>query len=244
MTRFALLALAAVAAAAPLLATAQRSPVTVTREEPIIERTEYDPRRPPRNMPELKPPESGVCKTTFELSASVNYSAERLTRTTARIYVDELEIVTRLHFEIFTVRDGGPEAAARTRKAHRAIGEYHYKDSRRIAEEIGKRLIGQTFDGNGADHESAQLGLRSTMSSPRSSARTWPACASRARRPTSASTTSRITGLEPDRRGRSDQARARRRCAPRVGGVEPHAGFTCRSAQPIREYLGELRLPL
>ncbi len=52
--------------------------VRVKREEPVIERTEFDPRRPPRDMPPLTPPESGVCKTTFELAASVSYSAERL----------------------------------------------------------------------------------------------------------------------------------------------------------------------
>jgi hypothetical protein len=155
MTRLALFAFAATVAAAPFHAHAQRSPVTVTREDPIISRTEFDPRRPPRHMPELKPPESGVCKTTFELAASVNYSAERLSRTTARIYVDELDIVTRLNFEIFTVKDGGPKLRAHE-EAHRTIGEHYYEDSARIAEEIGKRLIGQTFDGSGVDQESAQ----------------------------------------------------------------------------------------
>jgi hypothetical protein len=155
MHRLAIIALAAALAAVPVLATAQRSPVTVTREDPIIERTEFDPRRPPRDMPELKPPESGVCKTTFELAASVNYSAERLSRTTARIYVDELDIVTRLNFEIFTVRDGGPKLRAHE-EGHRVIGEHYYADAARIAEEIGKRLIGQTFDGSGRDQESAQ----------------------------------------------------------------------------------------
>jgi hypothetical protein len=150
-----MIAFAASLAAVPALATAQRSPVTVTREDPIIERTEFDPRRPPRDMPELNPPESGVCKTTFELAASVNYSAERLSRTTARIYVDELDIVTRLNFEIFTVRGGGPKLRAHE-EAHRIIGEHYYRDAARIAEEIGKRLIGQTFDGSGRDQESAQ----------------------------------------------------------------------------------------
>jgi hypothetical protein len=155
MDRRALLAFAAALAATPLLAPAQTRPVRVKQEQPIVERTEYDPRRPPRNMPERKPPESGVCKTTFELAAGVNYSAERLSRTTARIYVDELDIVTRLHFEIFTVRDGGPKLRAHE-EGHREIGEHYYKDAARIAEEIGKRLIGQTFDGSGTDQESAQ----------------------------------------------------------------------------------------
>jgi hypothetical protein len=35
---------------------AQRSAVRVTREDPVVERTEFDPRRPPRGMPPLTPP--------------------------------------------------------------------------------------------------------------------------------------------------------------------------------------------
>jgi hypothetical protein len=158
MNRRAFLAVAAGMAGAVVLrvpAAAQRSPVRVTREEPSVQRTEFDPRRPPRDMPPLTPPESGVCKTTYELSASVTYSAERLTRTSARIYVDELDIVTRLNFEIYTVMDAPPKLRAHE-EGHRAIGEHYYKDAARIADEIGRRLIGRTFDGTGADQEAAQ----------------------------------------------------------------------------------------
>ena len=157
MNRRALLAFAAGTAAAALLrtASAQRSPVRVTREEPVIERTEFDPRRPPPDMPPLTPPESGVCKTTFELDTSVTYSAEPLSRTTARVYVDELDIVTRLRFDIFTVA-GGPAKLRAHEEGHRAIGEHYYEGAARIAEEIGRRLIGATFEGRGADHDAAQ----------------------------------------------------------------------------------------
>jgi hypothetical protein len=71
-----------------------------------VSRTQFDPARPPPDMPELTPPEAGVCKTTFELQAGVTYSAERLSRT--------------------------------------------------VADTIGRRLIGTTFDGSGADQEAAQ----------------------------------------------------------------------------------------
>jgi hypothetical protein len=120
-----------------------------------VQRTEFDPRRPPRDMPPLTPPESGVCKTTFELSASVTYSAERLSRTSARIYVDELDIVTRLMFDIYTVRDAPAKLRAHE-EGHRAIGEHYYKDAATIAAVIGRGLIGETFDGTGSDQEAAQ----------------------------------------------------------------------------------------
>jgi hypothetical protein len=139
----------------PWGARAQRSAVRVEREEPVISRTEFDPRRPPRDMPELTPPESGVCKTTFELSASVTYSAERLSRTTARVYVDELDIVTRARFDIFTVKNAPAKLRAHE-EGHRALGEHYYEDAAEIAGEIGRGLIGVTFDGVGLDQEAAQ----------------------------------------------------------------------------------------
>ncbi len=136
-------------------ARAQRSAVRVKREPPIVERTEFDPRRPPRGMPQLTPPESGVCKTTFELAASVTYSAERLSSTTARLYVDELDIVTRLRFDIFTVKNGPPKLRAHE-EGHRAIGEHFYESAAEVAGDIGRRLIGATFDGTGGDQDAAQ----------------------------------------------------------------------------------------
>ena len=118
-------------------------------------RTDFDPERPPPEMPPLTPPEAGVCKTTFELSASVTYSAERLSGMTARIYVDGLDIVTRLRFDIYTVRGAPPKLRAHE-EGHRAIGEHFYRDATRIAEEIGTRLIGASFEGTGADEAAAQ----------------------------------------------------------------------------------------
>jgi hypothetical protein len=159
MDRRSLIALAAATVIArrlqpPSLA-AQASSVRVRREPPVVARTEFDPRQPPENMPPLTPPESGICKTTFELAANVTYSAERLSPTRARIQVDELEIVTRLRFDIYTVRNAPPKLKAHE-EAHRAIGEHYYREADKIAEEIGRRLIGATFEATGADEDAAQ----------------------------------------------------------------------------------------
>jgi hypothetical protein len=134
---------------------AGRSAVRVTQERPVVERREFDPRQPPPDMPALTPPESGVCKTTYELSASVTYSAERLSSTRSRIYVDALDIVTRLRFEIFTI-ENAPQKLRAHEEGHRAIGEHYYESATAIAEDIGHRLIGATFDGRGLDEQAAQ----------------------------------------------------------------------------------------
>jgi hypothetical protein len=131
-----------------------RSAVRVEREEPVITRTDFDPRRPPADMPPLTPPEAGVCKTTFELSAGVSYSAERLAGG-ARIYVDGLEIATKLRIDIYTALDSPPKLRAHE-EGHRAIGEHYYRSSGTIAEDIGRRLIGRSYEGRGADDAAAQ----------------------------------------------------------------------------------------
>jgi hypothetical protein len=149
------LLLAAAAATSGLRrANAQRPAVRVTREEPVITRTDFDPRRPPADMPPLTPPESGACKTTFELAAGVSYSAERLAGG-ARIYVDGLEIATKLRIDIFTALDSPAKLRAHE-EGHRAIGEHYYRSSGAIAEDIGRRLIGRSYEGQGADDETAQ----------------------------------------------------------------------------------------
>ena len=111
--------------------------------------------RPPPEMPPLTPPEAGICKSTFVLSASVTYSAERLSGLAARIYVDGLDIVTRLRFDIYTAQGAPPKLRAHE-EGHRAIGEHYYSGAAKIAEDIGRRLIGVTFDGTGIDQEAAQ----------------------------------------------------------------------------------------
>jgi hypothetical protein len=63
--------------------------------------------------------------------------------------------VTRLRFDIFTIKGGPPKLRAHE-EGHRAIGEHYYGSSASIAEEIGRRLIGETFDGTGLDQEAAQ----------------------------------------------------------------------------------------
>jgi hypothetical protein len=146
---------AAVAACFSRAAGAQTSAVRVTREEPVVRRSEFDPRRPPAGMPTLTPPESGVCNTTFELAASVSYSAETLSPTTARVYVDEIDLTTRLTFDIYTVQ-GAPAKLRAHEEAHREIGEHYYRTAPTVAAEIGRRLIGTTFDGVGVDPDAAQ----------------------------------------------------------------------------------------
>jgi hypothetical protein len=149
------LAFALCAGLPPTAALAQRSGVRVRHERPEIHRIEFVPNAPPPGMPKLTPPESGVCNTTFELETGVSYSAETLTPTQVRITVVELELTTRIRFDIYTLKDA-PQKLRDHEEAHRRIGEYYYKNSATVAGDIGRALLGESYDGAGADEDAAQ----------------------------------------------------------------------------------------
>jgi hypothetical protein len=151
------LAFGAVAGAVvvPRVALGQPSPVRVMRKEPVVTRTEFDPRRPPANMPKLTPPEAGVCNTEFALEIGVGYSMEAVSATILKVFVDELDLVTALKLSIFTQK-GSPNKLRAHEDGHRAIGEYYYKSSVKIAESVGKAMIGKEFAGSGANKAAAE----------------------------------------------------------------------------------------
>ncbi len=136
-------------------ALAQRAPVRVHRERSVVERIEFDPAAPPRGMPRLTPPEAGVCNTTFELDTGVGYNAEPFTANMVRITVSQLDLTTRLTFEIYTAADA-PQKLRDHEEAHRKIGEYYYRNAAAAAERIARALIGESFDGTGSDEDAAQ----------------------------------------------------------------------------------------
>lgn len=134
---------------------AQRGAVRVHRERSSVQRTEYDPKAPPRGMPRLTPPEAGVCNTTFELDTAVSYASEPLTANLVRITVTEIDLTTRVSFDIYTMA-GAPQKLRDHEEAHRGIGEYYYRNAAAVAERIARPLIGETFVGTGTTQDSAQ----------------------------------------------------------------------------------------
>jgi hypothetical protein len=148
-------ALVALACVLPGGAAAQRPAVRAHRERAAVQRIEYDAKAPPRGMPKLTPPEAGVCNTTFELDAAVSYSSEPLTANLVRITVTEIDLTTRLSFDIYTVI-GAPQKLRDHEEAHRRIGEYYYRNAATVAERIARPMVGETFVGTGTTADAAQ----------------------------------------------------------------------------------------
>lgn len=154
-----LLCLALAAAAAALwprsAPRAQGRGVRVTRKPPVVRRHEFDPRRPPRNMPVLTPPEAGVCNAMFEIDTRIGYSVKPKARGVLTIAPHTIEVVTGLVLEIFTVAGATPKLRAHE-EAHREISEHIYKEADAIAHELAVPLLERTFDGSGASRAAAE----------------------------------------------------------------------------------------
>lgn len=149
------LLLSALAAGALCSAAANAQPVSVTREEPVVTRFEFDREHPPEHMPKLTPPEAGVCDTTFELSAGIGYSLELTSPGTVNIWVDKLDITTRLRMTIYTLA-GAPQKLRAHEEGHRAISEHYYATAGIIARVAATPLIGKMFTGSGNDRAAAE----------------------------------------------------------------------------------------
>ena len=78
------------------------------------------------------------------LAAGVGLSAGSLRPTQVRITVVELELTTRINFDIYTLKDA-PQKLRDHEEAHRRIGEYYYKNSATVATDIGRALHAHGF---------------------------------------------------------------------------------------------------
>jgi hypothetical protein len=136
-------------------ARAQESSVEVRSEQPVVTRTEFDPRNPPRNMPKLTPPESGVCDATFELDVGVRYTLESVGSDGLLLWIDGLSITTRLTINIFTIA-GAPAKLRAHEEGHRRINEHFYRDAASAVQTAAEPLVGRSFEGFGADPRVAE----------------------------------------------------------------------------------------
>lgn len=156
LDRRALLRASLAVAVAYLTPAARAQPsVRVKREDPVIVRREFERGSPPPDMPKLTPPESGVCDTTFELSAGLTYTLDEIGPGSVTLRVDGLDIVTRQRINIFTLA-GAPAKLRAHEEGHRAISEHFYKDAASVARLVATPLIGRTFSGEGGDRAAAE----------------------------------------------------------------------------------------
>jgi hypothetical protein len=138
------------------------SAVRVTRMEPTVTYTEFDPDNPPAGMPPLGPEDAALCVSTQDIEVSLAFSMGWVTRKKAPIIVTGVDAITRLGIEIYTPF-GDPWALVHE-EAHREIAEHFYLNAADVARELGEQLIGRKFVGAGDTRDAALRNAQEMMS--------------------------------------------------------------------------------
>ena len=138
-----------------LLAARAGGAVAVTVEPPTVTYVEFDPRRPPGDMPGGGSDGAGLCRNVFEIEARIMSSLEVLSPTALRAYPTDFDIITRLRVTIYTPQ-GSHEQLLEHENGHRQIGEYYYRAAESAARDAAASLYGTAFEAYGPDRPAAE----------------------------------------------------------------------------------------
>ena len=124
-------------------------------EPPTVARVEFDPRRPPHDMPAGGVEGGGLCHSVFELEVAIVSSIEMLTPTTVRAYPADFDIITRLKVAIYTPNNA-PDKLRAHEEGHRAIAEHYYRNAESAARDAAALVQSRSFEADGIDREAAE----------------------------------------------------------------------------------------
>ena len=133
---------------------AEEHPVTIKKNPPKITRQAFDPKRPPAKMPKLTPPESGVCHFEFTVDAGLVTLIDETSPTTVEVEVDSVDMILDLEIAIWAMT-AAPKKLLSHEEGHRQLCEHYYKDAEKIAERLGRQMIGRKATGKGANKKAA-----------------------------------------------------------------------------------------
>jgi hypothetical protein len=136
--------------------------IDVTVEPPTVAYVEFDPRRPPDELPSGGPEGSAACHNVFEIEAGIASSIEMLTPTTVRAYPTNFDIITRLKVTIYTP-DDAPSKLRSHEEGHRAIAEHYYRNAEAAAREAAASVQSRSFDAGGVDRAAAERAVGELM---------------------------------------------------------------------------------
>jgi hypothetical protein len=135
--------------------------IKINRESPDIEHRKFDRDHPSSDMPPLEPEEAAVTKSVFgtatQFSVQVEGEQKRGAKTVAKVKVTSVTIDLSLKITIW-LPNGPPKVIVDHEEGHRQISEYFYKDADKIARRIAQSYLGQVYDAEGTDVETATRG--------------------------------------------------------------------------------------
>jgi len=132
--------------------------VKVNRAAPVVEHRKFDRDHPPSDMPPLEPKEAAVTKSVFgiatQFSVQVISDEKRGGKTVAKVKVTSVTLDLSLKITVWVPTDA-PKTIIDHEEGHRQISEYFYKDAEKIARNIAQKYVGQVYEAEGNDAESA-----------------------------------------------------------------------------------------
>jgi hypothetical protein len=131
-------------------AAASTDMVKVTKMPVNAQHRTFDPRRPPREMPQLKPPENAVCASDFLSNANVGAQGVQIDATHAKLTVNLIEMTLQLNITIWLPQNP-PKTVVDHEEGHRQIAEYFYKNADVIAKRVAEPYLGKTLEISGRD---------------------------------------------------------------------------------------------
>jgi hypothetical protein len=133
------------AAASPVLAQ-----VEVTRKPAVVTTKVFNPKKPPKEMPPLKPGEAAVCESKFlcQVQVEVEISSTPGERPECKIAGIKSEL--RLDVLIWLPSDATQKIRMHE-DGHRRISESFYARAEEVAKKLGQKYIGQELEVKSAD---------------------------------------------------------------------------------------------
>ena len=148
-----------IAAAAPLAGMNQSAEpavdgVKITKMPVDVQHRTFDARRPPPEMPRLKPPEAALCAAEFLSSASVSGQAVQTDAMRAKLTINRVEVTVHLNITVW-LPPNPPRRIVEHEEGHRQIAEYFYDNADVIAKRLAEPYIGKVIEISGSDVRNA-----------------------------------------------------------------------------------------
>src|SRR5688572_18886112 len=127
--------------------------VKVDVAPPEVRTRTFDPKRPPSDMPPLKPGEAAVTQSNFSAQALIGAlvvdQSTANTQCTATVRVNSVSLTAKLEITIWLPQGGATKLTAHE-DGHRKIDEQFYAGAEKVARELSDKMLTREFTGTAA----------------------------------------------------------------------------------------------
>ena len=124
--------------------------VEITRKPAVVATKVFNPKKPPKEMPPLKPGEAAVCESKFlcQVQVEVEISSTPGERPECKI----AGIKSELHLDVIIwLPSDGTHKIRVHEDGHRQISESFYARAEEVAKKLGQKYIGQALEVKSSD---------------------------------------------------------------------------------------------